>query len=93
MGHVTQALPFDPQNWLLVPALQVLELASQHPVEQLVVVQTHDPLLHSLPGGHDVQVPPPVPQNSFVPPPLHVLVAGSQHPIEQLAAVQTHEPF
>ena len=86
--HVT---PLSPQAASLVPGWQTL--FSQHPLGQLAVVQTQDPLLHSVPGGHVVQVPPPEPQNSLDPPPLQVLVVVSQHPLEQLAAVHTHEPL
>jgi hypothetical protein len=59
-AQATQAPPPVPQNWLDVPAWQVLPL--QQPLGQLVVLQTQAPPTHAWPAAQATQMAPLVPQ-------------------------------
>jgi hypothetical protein len=85
------ATPLEPQAAFESPCLHVWVAVSQQPDEQLATVQTHDPLLHSVPAGHEMQTAPLVPHAVSVLPPTQVPL--SQHPPGQLVAVQTHDPL
>jgi hypothetical protein len=64
LGQATHAPPLVPQNWLDVPAWQVVPL--QQPLGQLVAVQTQVPLEHAWPAAQATQVAPLVPQLAAV---------------------------
>src|SRR5262245_31736592 len=64
-GQATQAAPPVPQFCFAVPGSQVVPL--QHPVEQLVALQTQAPLTHCWPMAHGAPMP-----QAHIPIELHV---------------------
>jgi hypothetical protein len=83
--QAVQAIPPAPHAAVVLPGWQ-LPLASQQPLAQDVVSQTHAEPAHSCPEAHATQAAPSVPQYWVVVPDSHAVPL--QQPLAQSLALQ-----